>query len=73
MRYLYIDLKISYLRFFFTKNALSEYAFGGIFLYLWYKKILFFIIDNNIKLLRFWESDIKKNPDLVISRLKEIL
>lgn len=30
-------------------------------------------VDNNIPLIRFWESDINNNPDLVISRLKEIL
>jgi very-short-patch-repair endonuclease len=29
--------------------------------------------DNNIKLIRFWESDIKKNPDLVTATLKEML
>jgi very-short-patch-repair endonuclease len=29
--------------------------------------------DNNIKLLRFWESDINKNPENVIIRLKQEL
>lgn len=29
--------------------------------------------DNNIKLLRFWETDINKNPEMVISRLKSEL
>lgn len=29
--------------------------------------------DNNIQLLRFWESDIKNNPDRVAIRLREVL